>query len=536
MLTNLINMNRLCQLLIFCWLVCGTSWAEGDLAVVERKPDRTVIYPQRMELVGEETLLDVLQMVPDLMIEGYEDIVSNYNLRIDNGAMNGDPRLILSSMKAKDVACIQVCDNTGVAKGNSGMGRVLDINMAVKDTMKGSLEGQADMGRNLEGIGNVNVLYGNGQTDIYANASYRYQDRHKEFLTLHMTNRFDRKNRLLTYFTQQYMELPADVSRKVMGRARFFHTFNELGTELLLVGGCQYASDATTSNTLPLVNIELNTPLLTEQLHLMLGVESDFLMTKQKQTNRSWDVFNHDFYLQLTYGLPKWKLSMGSRVSVYDYRLKDGHESRKNTDTRDNSYLCAIYVPNSRHQILCGYYRKYINPSVAALFMGDNTLSDEEWAVTKGQLAERTINQMKMTYAYSRQKLTVQVEASYITVDDGDNFTELGASAYWKLNWLTLTGGSNLYMAKSGSYASVRFSPKVYIPHMWQIGLQAVFYTKQSPIRRVTGEPVYGCVSVNKQIGSKWNLGVDWHDMFDAVCSDVKVNRHAANIKLQYRF
>lgn len=110
----------------------------------------------------------MLQMVPDLMIEGYEDIVSNYNLRIDNGAMNGDPRLILSSMKAKDVACIQVCDNTGVAKGNSGMGRVLDINMAVKDTMKGSLEGQADMGRNLESIGNANVLYGNGQTDIYA--------------------------------------------------------------------------------------------------------------------------------------------------------------------------------------------------------------------------------------------------------------------------------------------------------------------------------------------------------------------------------
>lgn len=52
----------------------------------------------------------------------------------------------------------------------------------------------------------------------------------------------------------------------------------------------------------------------------------------------------------------------------------------------------------------------------------------------------------------------------------------------------------------------------------------------------LTGEPVYGCLSVNKQFGKRWNLGVDWHDMFDAVCSDVAVNRHAANIKLQYRF
>jgi hypothetical protein len=47
---------------------------------------------------------------------------------------------------------------------------------------------------------------------------------------------------------------------------------------------------------------------------------------------------------------------------------------------------------------------------------------------------------------------------------------------------------------------------------------------------------VYGCLSVNKQFGKRWNLGVDWHDMFDAICSEAKVNRHAANIKLQYRF
>ena len=86
-----------------------------------------MIYPQRMELTGEESLMDVLQMVPELMIAGYEDVIDNYNLRIDNCPMNGDTRLILSQMKAKDIAKIQVCDNTGVAKGTIGMGRVLEI-------------------------------------------------------------------------------------------------------------------------------------------------------------------------------------------------------------------------------------------------------------------------------------------------------------------------------------------------------------------------------------------------------------------------
>ena len=52
-------------------------------------------------------------------------------------------------------------------------------------------------------------------------------------------------------------------------------------------------------------------------------------------------------------------------------------------------------------------------------------------------------------YAYSRQKLTVQTDASYYAVEDGENFTELGASVYWKTNGLSLAGGTNLYTAKN---------------------------------------------------------------------------------------
>ena len=86
-----------------------SMFAESDLPIVEIKADRTMIYPQRMELTGEESLMDVLQMVPELMIAGYEDVISSYNLRIDNCPMNGDTRLILSQMKAKDI-----CSNAEV--------------------------------------------------------------------------------------------------------------------------------------------------------------------------------------------------------------------------------------------------------------------------------------------------------------------------------------------------------------------------------------------------------------------------------------
>ena len=529
-------MHRYFYILSSFLLLSISMFAESELPIIEIKADRTMIYPQRMELTGEESLMDILQMVPELMIAGYEDVISSYNLRIDNCPMNGDTRLILSQMKAKNIAKIQVCDNTGVAKGTIGMGRVLDINMKMPERLKGFVEGQGDFGKDVAGIGTVNALYGSKSTDLYANTSYRHHDGNEEYLTLHMTNRFDDRNKLLTYFTQQYLDHPSGMSRKVMGRARYFHTFNDQGTELLIVGGYQYNSDQVFSNKLPLFIAELNTPLLTERLSMMLGIEGDYLMTRLKDTDRSWDVFKHDVYLQFTYSLPQWKLTVGNRVMFYHYNLMEARISQKHSDTRNNTNACVIFVPDNRNQIQLGYYRKYYNPSYLVLFMDANTVFDEEWMKAEGLLEEWDINQVKLAYAYSKQKLTVQTEVSYYNVEDGENFTELGASVYWKTKGLSLAGESNLYAAKSGAYVSFRLAPTAYLPHDWQIGMQVVYYTKNTPTRKVNGTPAYGCLSVNKQLGSRLNMGIDWHDMFDAFCSDVVINRHAANLKVQYRF
>lgn len=400
--------------------------AEDSPPVIEVKADRTLIYPQRMELEGEETLMDILQMMPSLMIAGYEDVITNYNLRIDNCAINVDTRLMISQMKAKDIAKIQVCDNTGVAKGTIGMNKVLDIYLKMPDAWQGFVEGQ--------------------------------------FIA------------------------------------------------------------------------ELNTPLLSDRLSMMLGVEGCYLMTSLKDTDKKWNVINHDVYLQFTYSLPKWRLTIGNRVMFYNYKLMDASTCQKHADVRDNANANIIYIPDNRNQIHLGYFCKYYNPAYEAIAMESNMLSDEQWAITRGKLEERTIHQTKLSHVYSRQKLTVQTEASYYIIEDGENFMELGASAYWKTNWMSLTGGTNLYTARSITYASFRLSPTAFLPHQWQIGAQIVYYTKNSPRREVTGVPVYGCLSVNKQFGRKWNLSVDWHDMFDASCSDALVNRHAVNMKLQYRF
>ena len=90
-------MHRQILIVIGFLLFSASMLAEDSLPVIEIKADRTMIYPQRMDLTGEETLMDILQMMPDLMIVGYEDVISDYSLRIDNSPMNGDTRLILEN-------------------------------------------------------------------------------------------------------------------------------------------------------------------------------------------------------------------------------------------------------------------------------------------------------------------------------------------------------------------------------------------------------------------------------------------------------
>ena len=510
--------------------------ANDSVPVIEVKADRTMIYPQRMDLKGEESLMDILQMMPDLMIRGYEDVLDGYNLRMENCPLNGDTRLILSQMKAKDIAKIQVCNNTGVAKGTIGTNKVIDINMAMPDTVKGFVEGQGGFGKDLEGNGTVNVRFGCRHTDLYANATYRYQKGHKEYLSLNMTNRIGARDRLLTYFTQQFIKLPDATTQKILGRARYFHIFNDLGTELLLLGGYQYDVNPTVTNRFPMFVVELNTPFPVKGLTMMAGVEGNYLMTWQKDTARTWDIFNHDIYLQFSYSLTKWRFTAGHRVMIYNYRMTDAGTTQKHMDIRNNTNVSVIYLPHFQHQIQLGYFRKFYNPAHAALLQETNPLDEAIWLTTKGQLNEKVINQLQLSYAYSRQKLTVQADAGYYFVENNEDFAELKASVYWKTQWVTLTGGANLYIAQSKVFASLRVAPTAYLPRHWQIAMQLIYYTPKSPIRELYGTPVYGCLSVNKQIGKFLNLGVDWHDMFDSFCSAAKLNRHAATVKVQYRF
>ena len=116
--------------------------------------------------------------------------------------------------------------------------------------------------------------------------------------------------------------------------------------------------------------------------------------------------------------------------------------------------------------------------------------------------------------------------ACVIYVPDNRNQIQLGYyRKYYNPSYLVLFMDANTLIEEE--WARAQGLLEEWNIHQMKL---AYAYSKQ------TGVPVYGCLSVNKLLGKKWYLGVDWHDMFDAFCGGAKVNRHAANMKLQYRF
>ena len=549
----------------------------ADLPLVEFRGDRTLIYPQRMELGGEETLLDMLELCPDLMAAGFSDLLAgdehfdSYQLRMDNVVLHGDTRLMLTQIKAKDVRLVQVVDNSGVAKGRTGDGRVIDVYLVGADT---GIRGMASVQGATDKLFAPSALlrYGGRYTDFWTGMTYarsEVSDVNDRAGTLHfrLTHHLTERDRFLVNFSQTSGVSKSEVddishhdrSESMLARLRYFHVFNEQGTELQLLVSwihantpsdvfdtdkLQYRKVSSTSNT-PIWMAEVVTPLFTPNLTLMAGYEGDLEITKYGieqnpvlgavfNEESEYRVMNNDLYAQLHYDVGPWRLMLGDRLMLYHYDQRGHAENWTKNDARNNLQASAALVLR-QHQVQVGYYRKFRNPAALAVF-------PEPWPTAAGvlrggdpDLEETTLDQYRVTYAYSRQRFTAQLDGSLYHSSAKEDYWTLGGSVYHKAGPFTLTGGLNVvsYTAPGLSrvtYADVRVTPTLSLRRQWQVSGKLIWFSDKAPRRLATDDTAcYGSLQVEKRWGTRWHLLAQWHDMFYS-------RRSAGLLGLAYRF
>jgi len=528
----------------------GKAEEESVLPIIEMTTDRTTIYPQRMDLSGEETLQDLLQMYPDLILNASDNWLDGYSIRIDNGTYGGDMRVLLTELKAWQIQKVQISDNPGVAKATTGMNGVVDVFlMPMQQGVHGTVD--ARLSTELETTPSFHLFYGSGSTDILANGSYTFSrpegvPQHRQFANFHMTNQLTERDQLVTYFTESYerMQYMQDTTRSdnrnYIGQLRHYHDFDRPATNLMTAVVYQHTisplvrfslSDGHTVSPMSsdwqgtvAVAQELNTPLV-KNSNLMVGYEVDYGMGDQREEDLesqiaertlTYRVMNADAYAEFDWVYRKFRFTLGDRVMFYRYRVDVPVGDRSHNDWRNMMHASVIYTPHMEHQIQAGFFHKFYNPSYMGLFREARGMTDEEWLLAKANITETNFNEVKVGYRFARQRLSVHFNAYYYNVAHTYDFVKLSASGYWKHAFFSVTGGVDFYRSKEDLYATFRLTPVFDLPIGMRIRANTVFYTAGAPARQYNYDcPVYADLRIDQRIGNHVALYAQWHDIFN---------------------
>jgi len=513
-------------------------------------------------------------MYPEMLVGGFETMLDNYQLRMENMAIICNTRHFLSTTPAKNVKLIHICENPAVAKGIAGLNGVIDLNMQINEEgVSGFIGGE--LSTKLEKSALAAVNYGHvsskkATTDIFATASMDDKSRHgdtdyAQTASFTLTQRFTPLNRLNVFLRHGYSnnkELPfASDNKSYLTRLQYFHTLNSIGTELLAVVGYVYGDNAANSRIATLENdlrtasgtqtymLELNTPLpFLKGAQLMLGNENDLTNIRYHvrqdmvveptpfDVNDRFTVNNFDLYAQLDYTVGPMTFSAGDRVSFYHYGM-DAYNGTASRNPTRNFVLASIKAKlAANHQLQGGYYRRYINPSfVAAMPTAYPEPDGQTWDRVTNLQNERRADVYRLAYAFSKPSLNANFGGRFIhMVDGGENTLMLNASATWIHSWLMLTGGANFChtedLGEKLNFGYVRLAPTFRLPWALKASTQLVWCSKNAPERRLLDLPaVYALLKAEKNISSHLAVAAQWHDIF---CSQ----RSAALLTAKYLF
>ncbi|MFQ9810206.1 MAG: hypothetical protein ACLRYB_12180 [Segatella copri] len=136
-----INNSTKKSLLIIAFAMASTTY-QTQAAPIEHIGDRYIMHIPEMELTGEESLLDVLMMCPEVISlngnniiggDPFANLYGKFVIRIDNQEYGLDYATFLHHFKAREIETIKVCQNAEVMKGCSSLKKVIDITLRKKE-------------------------------------------------------------------------------------------------------------------------------------------------------------------------------------------------------------------------------------------------------------------------------------------------------------------------------------------------------------------------------------------------------------------
>lgn len=555
----------------------GSSLPQMTAAPIEHIGDRYIMHVSEMELTGEESLLDVLMMCPEVIsldgnnIIGGDPFANQYGkfvIRIDNQEYGLDYATLLHHFKAREIESIKVCQNAEVMKGCSSLKKVIDITLRkgengvsgrvglFGDTYGGgkgivSVLSQQDDLRILSHVEGNFQRTSNSDKDAYQNQSsntvnhYSHEGAKLNVLWTPTSKDILEVDAMQTYTRNHFTHSPAEYVRAYHLQADYTRTLGENGSSILFTLGAEHISDngrtQEESQTFPYQNhstypfavVEYATPVLTKDLWITAGFEGGLSIEK----NCIADYINHsnyeDFYVQLDYNIGKWGFMAGERYRIINFRPKQITSiSNWEHTTYNHIYsFSAYYTFTPGHTLQGTFCRRIFNPEFGDFV----TAGDMEgaWKPTyTTDIRNSLANVMELKYTYSKPNLVVSTSVKNIhqhLIDNNhDNTLGIGTTAFWHTGILRLTAGFNYFWERAETpveettlrdtsyhnFAVFKLAPQLTLADGWRLTSNLIWCTyRHTATPAYTPANLYAEVGVYKNIGKHLTLEGRFHDI-----------------------
>ena len=555
----------------------GITLPQMTAAPIEHIGDRYIMHVSEMELTGEESLLDVLMMCPEVIsldgnnIIGGDPFANQYGkfvIRIDNQEYGLDYATLLHHFKAREIESIKVCQNAEVMKGCSSLKKVIDITLRkgengvsgraglFGDTYGGgkgivSVLSQQDDLRILSHVEGNFQRTSNSDKDAYKNQSsntinhYSHEGAKLNVLWTPTSKDILEVDAMQTYTRNHFTHSPAEYVRAYHLQADYTRTLGENGSSILFTLGAEHISDngrtQEESQTFPYQNhstypfavIEYASPILTKDLWITAGFEGGLSIEK----NCIADYINHsnyeDFYVQLDYNIGKWGFMAGERYRIINFRPKQiSSVSNWKHTTRNHIYSFSTYYTFTPGHTLQGTFcRRIFNPEFGDFV----TAGDMEgaWKPTyTTDIRNSLANVMELKYTYSKPNLVVSTSVKNIhqhLIDNNhDNTLGIGTTAFWHTGILRLTAGFNYFWERAETpveetslrdtsyhnFAVFKLAPQLTLADGWRLTSNLIWCTyRHTATPAYTPANLYAEVGVYKNIGKHLTLEGRFHDI-----------------------
>ena len=431
---------------------------------IEWQNGRVVIRPAHGE-AEESTAWELLMHYPGLTVEGFDQVFTHYQLRIDGIPINYDARTLLTHIPVAQIRAIQIFESPGVAKGITGANGVIDIRLQqAAQGVTGTMELQAGTDSYLAPT--AQLRYGHKQHDLFALASHvssedpiaSLQSR-KHLLHVQWVNHLSPKDQLYVIFSHQVRqeeqpELESDMKRQML-QCSYNHAFGERGGSLYAMMKYQWSKSPemeswtneealdneviptpivrnermTARISMPVGVATLTLPLPAKGSSLVVGWKGRYALNsyaRSQQTERQsidwqgdYQLYTNEFQGILQYPVGNLLLGLGDRVICFHQHKRSSEQSWVRNQTCNMFQATLTWTPRPAHQLQGGYYRKFALPNDLRIIQPAwPDLTGSPLRVGNAALDATQIALTQLLYVFTAPRLTTTVGLTYIHTTD----------------------------------------------------------------------------------------------------------------------